>query len=377
MNTSYVWTICLQLPPVLFQSNHKRRTAFTGSTDQANMLTQEEIELHLDIIQQCIANSRKSNASFARIIRNITSSLLFNPSRPAISPQEYHRRVMLSLSSNPDFNASQLQTISNALTQENNRVITECQIPYSIFRVTRLPTKYSEIRKYYIEGKDAVVPNLPCPKARMLEDGIHAYISPLELVSHYLAWGQGNQTCLLPDPKQSNSVNCYHHSTHAQTITHHINSTINASSELTLFPLILFLTDWQDEFDKNNIIRNKYQIYLRTLTILMQGKQGILEKHTFIVALGSKGDSRYTLDRAYNEDLKKLSRIHEVYDGRNKKNIKVMAVLVASLEDRIERSGMLFIGQQNQTFCSSFGHSTYLDNDTKLPSCNSKPESSY
>ena len=30
---------------------------------------------------------------------------------------------------------------------------------------------------------------------------------------------------------------------------------------------------------------------------------------------------------------------------------------------------MLFIGQQNQKFCSSFGHSTYLDNDTKLPSC--------
>ena len=301
--------------------------AFTGSTDQANMLTQEEIELHLDIIQQCIANSRKSNASFARIIRNITSSLLFNPSRPAIFPQEYHRRVMLSLSSNPDFNASQLQTISNALTQENNRVITKCRIPYSIFRVTRLPTKYSEIRKYYIEGKDAVVPNLPCPKARMLEDGIHAYISPLELVSHYLAWGQGNQTRLLPDPKQSNSVNCYHHSTHAQTITHHINSTINASLELTSFPLILFLTDWQDEFDKNNIIRNKYQIYLRTLTILMQGKRGILEKHTFIVALGSKGDSRYTLDRAYNEDLKKLFR--------NKKTSKSWQFLLLRLRTEL------------------------------------------
>jgi hypothetical protein len=343
--------------------------AFTGSTDEAHLLTQEEIELHLDIIQQCIANSRKSNASFARIIRNIISSLLFNPSRPAIIPHEYHRRVMLSLSSNHEFNASQLQTISKALSQETNRVIAECRIPYSIFRVTRLPTMYSEIRKYYLEGKDAIIPNLPCPKARMLEDGIHAYISPLELVSHYLAWGQGNQTRLLRDPKQSNSVSCYHHSTHAQTITHHINSTIDANSELSSFPLILFLTDWQDEFDKNNIIRNKYQIFIRTLTILMQGKRGILEKHTFIVALGSKGDSRYALDMAYNEDLKKLSQIHEVYDGLNKKNIHAMAVLVASLEDRIERSGMLFIGQQNQKFCASFGHSTYLDNDTKLPSC--------
>ena len=46
-----------------------------------------------------------------------------------------------------------------------------------------------------------------------------------------------------------------------------------------------------------------------------------------------------------------------------------MAILVASLEDRIERSGMLFIGQQNQSFCSSFDHSTYLHNLSKLPSC--------
>jgi hypothetical protein len=276
---------------------------------------------------------------------------------------------MSSLKSNSQFNASQLQLISSALTQENNRIISECPIPYNIFRITRLPTKFSEIRKFYLEGKDAIIPNLPCPKARMLEDGFHAYVSPLEIVSHYLPWGQGNQTHLLPDTKQSNSVSCYHHSTHACTISKHVNSTIDVNSELHSFHLILFLTDWQDEFDKNNIIRNKYQIFLRTLTILMQGKRGILEKHTFIVALGSKGDSRYALDRAYNEDLHKLSQIHEVYDGLNKKNLKVMAILVASLEDRIERSGMLFIGQQNQKLCSSFGHSTYLLNDTKLPSC--------
>jgi hypothetical protein len=74
----------------------------------------------------------------------------------------------------------------------------------------------------------------------------------------------------------------------------------------------------------------------------------MLEKYTFIVGLGLKGDSQYTLDRVYNQDLSRLSHVHEVYDGRNKNNIAVMAILVASLEDRIERSGMLFIGQQNQ-----------------------------
>jgi hypothetical protein len=185
-----------------------------------------------------------------------------------------------------------------------------------------------------------------------------------------LEWGQGNQTHLPPDFKQSNSVSCYHHSTHARTISKHVNSTIDVNGELQSFPVILFLSDWQDEFDKNNIIRNKYQIFLRTLTILMQGKRGILEKHTFIVALCSKGDSLYTLDRAYNKNLYTLSQIHEVYNGLNKnKTKKVMAILVASLEDRIERSGMLFIGQHNQTSCASFGHSTYLANNTKLPSC--------
>jgi hypothetical protein len=191
----------------------------------------------------------------------------------------------------------------------------------------------------------------------------------MQIISHYMAFGHGNQTCSTESTNFGTGVTRYHDSLHAHTISGHVNSTIAADPDHISFPLILFLTDWQDEFDKNNIIRNKYQIFLRTLTILTQGKRGVLERHTFIVALGSKGDSRFTLDEIYNEDLKRLSRIHEVYDGRNKKNIKVMAILVASLEDRIERSGMLFIGQQNQSFCSSFGHSTYLHNLSKLPSC--------
>jgi hypothetical protein len=217
--------------------------AFTGSTESASFLTKEEISLHLDIIQQCIANSRKSNTKFARILRNIISALLSNPTRPTIVPNDYHQGVIASLQSDPQFTASQLQAINTALTQETNRVVSGCPTPYNIFRVTRLPTKYSEIRKVYLEGKDAIIPNLPCPKARMLEDGVHAYISPLEIVSHYLAWGQGNQTHITPDPEQRKSVKCYHNSMHAQTIKTHVNSTIDINSDIRSFPLILFLTD--------------------------------------------------------------------------------------------------------------------------------------
>jgi hypothetical protein len=312
-----------------------------------------------------------ANARLSRIIRNIIRGLLSNPCRPTIIPQDYHTGILNTLVSNPNitFTAAQIGAISSAIRHESNLVINKCQTPYNIFRVTRLPTEFSEIRKFYLEGKDAIIPNLPSPKAIMLEDELHAYVSPMQIISHYMAFGHGNQTCA-PEPSGNGSgVTRYHQSLHAKTISGHVHSTIACNPDHTSFPLILFMTDWQDEFDKNNIIRNKYQIFLRTMTILTQGKRGILEKHTFIVALGSKGDSRFTLDEVYNEDLKQLSRIHEVYDGRNKKNIKLMAILVASLEDRIERSGMLFIGQQNQSFCSSFGHSTYLHNLSKLPSC--------
>jgi hypothetical protein len=173
-----------------------------------------------------------------------------------------------------------------------------------------------------LEGKDAIIPNFPCPKVFLLEDELHAYVSPMQIISHYMAFGHGNQTCP-PEPLIIGSgVTRYHQSLHAKTISGHVNTTIAVDSDHASFPLIIFMTDWQDEFDKNNIIRNKYQIFLRTMTILTQGKRGFLEKHTFIVALGSKGDSRFTLDEVYNEDLKRLSQIHEVYDGRNKKTLK-------------------------------------------------------
>jgi hypothetical protein len=345
--------------------------AFTGDTTLACTLTHEEIIIHLDIIDQCLHNSRSSNTTFARIIRNIVIGLLSNPCRPTINPQEYHMGVLNTLICNPNINFSrdQFQAISSAVRDETNKQIIKCQNSYDIFRVTRLPTKYSEIRKYYLEGKDAIIPNLPFPRARLLSDGVHAYVSPLEIISHYLAFGYGNQTCLPPAGMDHNGVEFYHHSIHAKTISKHVQSTIAVNQHIPSFPLILFLTDWQDEFDKNNIIRNKSQIFLRTLTVLLRGKRGILEKHTFIVGLGSKGDSRYTLDKVYNQDLSRLSRVHEAYDGRNQKNLGVMAILVASLEDRIERSGMLFIGQQNQNFCASFGHSTFLRSTSKLPAC--------
>ena len=219
--------------------------------------------------------------------------------------------------SNPniDFTTAHPAVISNAIRHESKLAINSCQTPYDIFRVTRLPTKFSEIRKFYLEGKDAIIPNLPSPKARMLEDEVHVYVSPMQIISHYMAFGHGNQTTI-PEPlKVVSGVTRYHQSPHANTISGHVYSTIADDPDHTSFRLILFLTDWQDEFDKNNIIRNKYQIFLRTLTILTQGKRGVLEKHIFIVALSPKGDSRFTLDEVYHEDLKCLSRIHDVYDG--------------------------------------------------------------
>jgi hypothetical protein len=346
--------------------------AFTGDTILATALTAEEITIHLDLIQQCLHNSRTANARLGRIIRNIIVGMLSNPCRPTIIPHEFHSGILNTLVSNPqnNFTPSQLVAISHAIRHETAQVINRCERSYDVFRVTRLPTHFSEIRKFYLEGKDAIIPNLPCPKAIMLEDEVHAYISPMEIISHYLAFGHGNQTCPPMDPKRPGEVTCYHHSAHARILQGHVDSTIGGNPSHSSFPLIIFLTDWQDEFDKNNIIRNKYQIFLRVLTILMQGKRGVLEKNTFIIALGTKGDSRFTLDEVYNQDLLQLSRCHEVYDGRYKRNIKIMAILVASLEDRIERSGMLFIGQQNQNFCASFGHSTYLHKESKLPSCN-------
>jgi hypothetical protein len=66
------------------------------------------------------------------------------------------------------------------------------------------------------------------------------------------------------------------------------------------------------------------------------------------------------LDHAYNEDLRKLSQIHQVYNGLNKKNSNIMADIVASVEDKIEPSGMLFIGQQNKKKCRVVPNRRYM-----------------
>ena len=79
----------------------------------------------------------------------------------------YHTRVLNTLVSNPNitFTAARLVAISNAICHESNSVINGCQMPYNIFCVTRLPTKCSEIKKMYFEGKYAIIPNLPSPSS--------------------------------------------------------------------------------------------------------------------------------------------------------------------------------------------------------------------
>ena len=133
-----------------------------------------------------------------------------------------------------------------------------------------LPMSHNDIRSMYLEGRDALLPNLPHPVISMVDS--HSYVSLFDVISDLLGhgsevdvhgWHVDNNMMLLPHPPDWAGVECFTQSPRGRAIyeeacgVHHFGTAF----------LPLWVIEWSDDFEPNSQSKqNRGSVWAKTDT---------------------------------------------------------------------------------------------------------------
>ena len=214
-----------------------------------------------------------------------------------------------------------------------------------------VPACGNDIRKHYLEGKYAILPNLPMPKIYDHIKG-HAVLSIIDCIQHHLAHHTtGSLECIDesstisegPVKKCSNSKRAAEIWSNAKSKDHAVAN---------------FLTEWSDDFEPNSFSKtNRGSAWVKTITIGTLDEFGKQRMNTFVIALGKKKECHDEVHRFHADELKKLKSesMSAFYIGSEKKKLHLHFELFASLQDQPERRGENSLCLGTSTFFGRWG----------------------
>ena len=214
---------------------------------------------------------------------------------------------------------------------------------------TRLPTTGDDIRKLYVRGKHAVLPNLPRPKVQMV--GSHAYVSLTDCIADLLGHGC-SVDCVIPR-KPDEPVISISQSDRAQRILH--NSKLMSPDDDVM---VLYLVEWSDGFEPSISVKsNRGSCWLKTITISPPPHLLHSCTNTYPIALGMDGESHEEVEQLFAQELWSLRNGEKnvFYHGGLKRNVRVYVELLASLQDQPERRKANYIMLGRSTYTAQWG----------------------
>ncbi len=327
-------------------------------------LTEKEVQFHLKLCSIFHGITRKNQGKLAGVLFNLVPALLERPTMPSIQPSRFLDNVMLKLRTCGEFSVYQLAATHTAISTEFAERINEMEDTENVFKCTAVPTTESQVQKSYLTGKHSIMENLPCPEAIMTPDGCHLYLSLPELISSYLAHGYNKfDRTARQEVGLGKTTNTYFQSPHYENIKKIFTEQVT-NGGLRFLPLLIAIKDWSDDFDKNNSARNRHSIWLKTVTVLLDNGNGSISYNSFVIAIGSKGDSHEDVEKAYSSDLSKIVQPNEYYHGGTDTNVVGVVYLAASIQDRPERDSANRTLGHSSTFCKRFQYSCHQQDIT-------------
>lgn len=214
---------------------------------------------------------------------------------------------------------------------------------------TRLPTTGADIRKLYVRGKHALLPNLPRPKVQMV--GSHAYVSLTDCIADLL--GHGCSVDCVKQRKLDEPVISMSQSDRAQRILQ--NSKLMSSDDDVM---VLYLVEWSDGFEPSISVKsNRGSCWLKTVTISPPPHLLHSCANTYPIALGMDGECHEEVEELFANELLSLKNgeKNEFYHGGLKRNVRVYIELLASLQDQPERRKTNYIMLGRSTYTAQWG----------------------
>jgi len=207
----------------------------------------------------------------------------------------------------------------------------------------KAPMDFRYLRSTYVEGKDALIFNLPRPRVTGLAG--HSYMSLREIVAHHLAFSSPEElTCwdnrtVIGDGHPIKSIfECsiaQQAFTEAQSVNHFC----------TTLPVLF--TKWSDDFEPNSQAKqNRGSAWVCTITFCLPS--GCARPSTYVLSLGDKDLDHSVVESEFNREYNDLTSGEQwFYHGGAKTAIRCHVFLLATLNDQPERRKGCFISLGN------------------------------
>ncbi len=256
------------------------------------------------------------------------------------------------------------------LVGDNTNVDTNCSLEYI---PSQLPNTFHFIDRTYVRGKYAILPNLPHPTVRKVNN--HSYVSLVDIVAHVLGFSsnircvsRGDVELLSRGGGDVTSI------IESNAVLGVVRRGIDACGLESV--VILSCIEWSDDFDPSASAKsNRNSCWVKTVTIIPSYDVGTVnrERWTYPIALGKKQSDHNDVEELFAEELQKLrSGNCCFYNNSTQTYVKVYLELIVSLQDQPERRGGNYIMLGSGKYSARWGHSCNIGMIAKhLPSCDS------
>ena len=166
--------------------------------------------------------------------------------------------------------------------------------------VLRIPTSILDVRQMILEGKNAIVPNLPHPQLEKLPNG-HSYMSLRSAIADLLAHGAEIDIDGYVNPARGQPVQQLGQAPQFQKLYE------NARTLYSTPVLALWGVEWSDDFEPNTQAKqNRGSAWVKTVTIATPHARIHSTDNTYVIALGEKGTSHEEVEKLFADKLKSL-----------------------------------------------------------------------
>ena len=205
------------------------------------------------------------------------------------------------------------------------------------WKYTCIPNCHKRARKLYIEGNDALLPNVPHPNPICLDEN-HAYMPIKEMIAHYLALDVPMHE-LWTDDEQVGCNNSYSNFYQSPSVTNIMENAKKLYCGERV--LVLLGIEFSDDFDPNNSIKaNRQSVWMKCLTISPPSHNLHGMTTTFPISFSQKDICHEVVEQKMCEELGELMipGVKNIfYYKRTDSMVRVHFEFLMSLQDQPER----------------------------------------